>query len=286
MGKRMVVNVGITETRVALTENGLLTELYVERRRQRSIVGNIYKGIVTNVLPGMQAAFVDIGLHKDAFLYGGDYTENLVELEQAMLGESEEEEIEVEEVERPREARVPIEDLLRKGQEVLVQVAKEPLGTKGARITSFVSLPGRFLVFMPQAQHVGVSRRIKDEQERYRLRQLVKEMRPPFGGFIIRTVAEGKGEEEFSSDIQFLVRLWSQTQRRYEQAPAPSCLHEEMDLLFRVVRDHFSNEVEEMLIDDEAAYQKCLDFTSSLVPSLSDRVKRYESSRPAVFLPT
>ncbi|HLC42588.1 MAG TPA: Rne/Rng family ribonuclease [Methylomirabilota bacterium] len=280
MGKRMVVNVGITETRVALTDNGLLTELYVERRRQRSIVGNIYKGLVTNVLPGMQAAFVDIGLNKDAFLYGGDYTENLIEYERLMLGESEEGEIEVDEVERPREARVPIEDLLRKGQEVLVQVAKEPLGTKGARVTSFVSLPGRSLVFMPQAQHVGVSRRIRDEQERHRLRSLVKSMRPPAGGFIIRTVAEGKGEEEFASDIQFLVRLWSQIQRRHEQASAPSCLHEEMDLIFRVVRDLFSPEVEEFLIDDEAAYQKCVEFTASLVPSLSDRVKRYESSRP------
>ena len=120
MGKRMVVNVGITETRVALTDNGLLTELYVERRRQRSIVGNVYRGVVTNVLPGMQAAFVDIGLNKDAFLYGGDYTENLAEYERLMLGETEDEDIEVDEVERPRETRLPIEDLLCKGQEVLV----------------------------------------------------------------------------------------------------------------------------------------------------------------------
>ena len=142
MGKRIVVNMGVTEIRVAVQDGNLLTELYVERRRQRSIVGNIYKGVVTNVLPGMQAAFVDVGLVKDAFLYVGDYTANLGDYERLMLGEGEEEDIEVDEVER-REASVPIEDLLRKGQEVLVQVSKESLGTKGARITSFISLPGR-----------------------------------------------------------------------------------------------------------------------------------------------
>ncbi|MBI4561479.1 MAG: S1 RNA-binding domain-containing protein, partial [Candidatus Rokubacteria bacterium] len=152
MGKRIVVNKGVTETRVAIQEGNLLTGLLVERARQRSIVGNVYKGIVTNVLPGMQAAFVDVGLAKDGFLYAGDYTANLGDYERLVLSEGEEEDLEVEEAVR-REAAIPIEDLLRKGQEVLVQVAKESLGTKGARVSSFISLPGRYLVYMPQAHH-------------------------------------------------------------------------------------------------------------------------------------
>ncbi len=281
MGKRIVVNAGVTETRVAIQEGGLLTGLYVERHRQRSIVGNVSKGIVTNVLPGMQAAFVDIGLNKDAFLYGGDYTATLGDYERLVLSENEEgeEDLEVEEVER-RETPVPIEELLRKGQDVLVQVSKEPLGTKGARVTSFISLPGRYLVYMPHAHHTGVSRRIQDDQERERLREVVRRLRPPSGGFIVRTVAEGVGEEEFASDSQFLLRLWEQIQSRYAHAPAPSVLHEEGDLIFRAIRDLFSLEVEELLVDSPEAYQKSLEYTSLLVPALAPRVKVYEGSAP------
>ncbi|MFQ5828648.1 MAG: ribonuclease E/G [Candidatus Methylomirabilia bacterium] len=279
MGKRILVNGGVTEVRAAVQDGGLLTELYVERKRQHSIVGNVYKGIVTNVLPGMQAAFVDVGLGKDAFLYAGDYTSNLGDYERLMLSASEEDALEVEEVGR-REAPGPIEDLLRKGQEVLVQVSKESLGTKGARITSFISLPGRYLVYMPQAHHFGVSRRIRDDHERDRLRQIVRRLSPPTGGFIVRTVAEGKGEEEFVSDIQFLTRLWQQIQARYEHAPAPAALHEEMDLIFRVVRDLLSPEVEELLVDSTEASRKCLESISSLVPALAGRLKLYEGRAP------
>ncbi|MBI4240978.1 MAG: Rne/Rng family ribonuclease [Candidatus Rokubacteria bacterium] len=279
MAKRIVVNEGVTETRIAIQEGSLLTGLYVERMRQRSIVGNVYKGVVTNVLPGMQAAFVDVGLTKDAFLYAGDYTANLGDYERLILSDSEEEELEVEEVER-REASVPIEDLLRKGQEVLVQVSKEPLGTKGARVTSFISLPGRYLVYMPQAHHIGVSRRIRDDRERDRLRQIVRGLQPPAGGVIVRTVAEGKGEDEFASDIQFLARLWEQIQGRYARASAPSVLHEEMDLIFRTIRDLFSPEVDEFLVDTPQAHQKSLECAGSLVPDLAGRLKLYEGRTP------
>ena len=223
MDKRIVVNVGFTETRVAVQEGNLLTELYLERHRQRSIVGSVYKGVVTNVLPGMQAAFVDIGLAKDAFLYVGDYAAETGDAyPRTMLeGGEEDADVDVEEAEPRREVRVPIEEVLRKGQEILVQVSKESLGTKGARITSFISLPGRYLVYMPRAAHVGVSRRIHDERERERLRTTIRALTPPSGGFIVRTNAEGKGEAEFSADVEFLGRLWAQVQARYEHARAP-----------------------------------------------------------------
>jgi ribonuclease G len=285
VGKRIVVNAGLIETRVAVLDGPLVTELYVEREGRRSIVGNIYKGVVTNVLPGMQAAFVNIGLQKDAFLFGGDYTANLGDDERDLGSEPDEDatdvDVAVDEGEtRPAPAAPPIEEVLHKGQEILVQVSKESLGTKGARVTSFVSLPGRSIVYMPQARHVGVSRRIHDEQERERLRAIVKGLPPPPGGFIVRTVAEGKGEEDLAADIQFLGRLWTQIQGRFEAALAPSLLHEEMDLTFRVVRDLFSPEVDEFLVDTPGAYDKCVQFTSSLVPALASRVRLWDKDAP------
>jgi ribonuclease G len=286
VSKRIVVNAGVSETRVAVQESSLLTDLYVERHQHRSIVGNVYKGVVTNVLPGMQAAFVDIGLAKDAFLYAGDYTANLGDFSRAMLeaedgaGEGEAEgELDVDEEPR-REPTAPIEDLVRKGQDILVQVSKESLGTKGARITSFVSLPGRYLVYMPQAHHIGVSRRIRDEHERDRLRSVLRALNPPAGGFIVRTNAEGKTETEFSADVEFLGRLWSQIHSRFEQAPAPSLLHEEGDLTFRVVRDLFSPDVDEFVVDSREVYDKCLGFARALVPALAERVTFYEGRTP------
>ena len=168
MSKRIVVNAGLLETRVAVQEGNLLTELYLERHGQRSIVGSVYKGTVTNVLPGMQAAFVDLGLTKDAFLYAGDYTANLGVDARAMLAQADEGDadvdVEPDEAEPHRDSVGPIETMLHKGQHVLVQVSKESLGSKGARITSFISLPGRYLVYMPQSHHVGVSRRIQDRK--------------------------------------------------------------------------------------------------------------------------
>jgi len=282
VGKRIVVNAGLTETRIAVQENSLLTELFVERHDKRSIVGSVYKGVVTNVLPGMQAAFVDIGLAKDAFLYGGDYTANVGESAMASLGaEDVDAEMDVDVDEPPRrEAAVPIEALLHKNQTVLVQVSKEPLGSKGARVTSFISIPGRYLVYMPQARHVGVSRRIHDERERDRLRAAVRAINPPPGGYIVRTNAEGKGEEEFAADIAFLGRLWNQIQARFEQTAAPAALHEEMDLAFRVVRDLFSPDVEEFVVDTREVFERCNGYARSLVPALLDRVRLYEGTVP------
>src|SRR6059036_1501964 len=280
--KRIVVNAELIETRVGVQEGNLLTELYVERHRHRSIVGSVYKGVVTNVLPGMQAAFVDIGLQKDAFLYAGDFTTNLGDFARVMLSGGDEEgdaDVDVEELE-PRRETVPIEELLRKGQAVLVQVSKEPLGTKGARITAFISLPGRYLVYMPQARHIGVSRRIRDERERDRLRAALRAIPLPPGGFILRTNAEGKGEAEFANDIEFLSRLWAQIQARFESAAAPAALHEEGDLTFRVVRDLLSPDVDEFVVDAKEVYDKCLGYVETLVPALAERVRLHEDRQP------
>jgi ribonuclease G len=275
VSKRIVVNAGLIETRVAVQEGNLLTELFLERQRHRSIVGSVYKGTVTNVLPGMQAAFVDIGLTKDAFLYAGDYTATLLPSAEADA------DIDVDEGETPpREATGPIEQMLSRGQAVLVQVSKESLGTKGARVTSFISLPGRYLVYMPQAKHIGVSRRIRDERERDRLRAALRGLELPPGGFILRTNAEGKGEAEFAADVEFLSRLWTQIQSRYEQATPPATLHEEADLTFRVVRDLLSPEVDEFIVDDPGVHARVLEYVRALVPALEDRVKLYTERTP------
>jgi ribonuclease G len=293
MGRQIIVNAGISETRVAVLDGGHLGDLFLERRRHRSIVGSVYKGVVTNVLPGMQAAFVDIGLQKDAFLYAGDFIANVGEYERMMLaeedaevdlaegGEGEEEGERPAAPERERRSIAPIEDVLRKGQEILVQVSKESLGTKGARITSFISLPGRYLVYMPQVNHVGVSRRIHDAAERDRLRRLIRGLRAATGGgFIVRTVGEGVGEEEFAADVDFLRRLWQQIQLRFAQAPPRAAVHEEGDLVFRVVRDLFAADVEEVLIDAEEEHRRALEYAQTLVPALAHRVRRYEGREP------
>jgi len=280
--KRIVVNAGLTESRVGVQEGNLLTELYLERHRHRSIVGSVYKGVVTNVLPGMQAAFVDIGLQKDAFLYAGDYTTNLGDFARAMLAGGDEEgepDVDLEDLE-PRRDTPPIEELLHKGQSVLVQVSKESLGTKGARITSFISLPGRYLVYMSQARRIGVSRRIRDERERDRLRAALRALELPSGGFILRTNAEGKSEGEFAADVEFLGRLWAQIQARYEQAAAPAVMHEEGDLIFRVVRDLFSPEVDEFVVDTREVYDKSVGYVEALVPGLRDRVRLWTEPTP------
>ena len=194
MGSELVINTTSHETRIALIENGTITELYIERSKIKGIVGNIYKGRVIRVLPGMQAAFVDIGMEKAAFLYVADVFDAIEEYETFLdAGEKKDENGEGREY---HPVMHPIEDLLQEGQELLVQVSKEPIGTKGARITSHISLPGRHLVYMPTVDHVGISRRIEDEEERERLKEIVERIKPAGSGFIVRTVSEGKSEED------------------------------------------------------------------------------------------
>ncbi len=200
MANELVINTTSHETRIALIENGTIAELYIERSRVRGIVGNIYKGKVIRVLPGMQAAFVDIGLEKAAFLYVADVFEAIEDYETFMEGNDKKEGEDTEEGQHISPLH-PIEELLQEGQEILVQVSKEPIGTKGARITSHISLPGRHLVYMPTVDHVGVSRRIENEVERERLKEIVERTKPPAGGFIVRTVSEGKSEDDLLADM-------------------------------------------------------------------------------------
>jgi ribonuclease G len=281
-GNLLVVNADGPETRVALIENGLLAEIYIERKRERGIVGNIYKGRVVRVLPGMQAAFVDIGIDKAAFLYvadvrgGGDY--------KTLFAEDEEERDARDDFPRDELARATgrqkIEELLKEGQEVLVQVAKEPMGTKGARITSYVSLPGRHLVFMPTVDHIGISRRIGTEKERKRLRDVVESQRPKGAGFIVRTVAEGAAEKELREDMEFLMRLWREVVKKNERARPASLLYSDLDLVLRTVRDTLTHDVDKLIVDSRPEFDRVHKFVAAFMPEYQGRIELYEGSEP------
>ena len=271
MASEIIINSSPQETRVALLENGVVAEIYIERRTDRSIVGNIYKGKVVRILPGMDAAFVDIGLSKAGFLYAGDIHEELEEYE-FIAGEDM-----ITEFPREERAGAPqIEDLLKEGQEILVQVAKEPIGGKGARLTSRITLPGRNLVFMPFVDHIGVSRRIENERERRRLREIIARIRPPETGFIVRTAGEGRDEADFHHDMEFLIRLWNNVQKRCETVPAPALVHEDLDLTLRAIRDLFTEDVTKVVVDSKGEYHRVIEFIEDFMPDLKRGVELYE----------
>ena len=282
-GTLLVVNCDGPETRVALIEHGQLAELYIERRRERGIVGNIYKGKVVRVLPGMQASFVDIGEDKAAFLYVADVRGSAEDFKALFLDDDEarEERDELPKDEMARAAnRARIEDLLKEGQDVLVQVAKAPMGTKGARCTSYVSLPGRNLVFMPTVNHVGISRRIGTDKERKRLRSIIDSMRPEGAGFIVRTVAEGVSEKDLRGDMEFLIKLWNSILKRNGQSKSPSLLYNDLDLLLRTVRDLFTADVDKLIIDSRAEYERVVKFVQTFMPEFTGRIEHYQGREP------
>ncbi len=276
MNKELVINTTSHETRVALLEGGHIAELYIERERERGIVGNIYKGKVIRVLPGMQAAFVDIGLEKAAFLYVADVFDEMEQVELHIEGD----EGVTDAAEDQPSVLPPIEDLLREGQELLVQVSKEPIGTKGARITSHISLPGRHLVYMPTVDHVGISRRIVDETERERLRQVLEEMREPGTGFIVRTVSEGKSEEDLRQDMEFLVGLWKTISRDLEGLHAPSLVHSDLDVTSKVLRDILTEDVQRIVVDNLDEYDKIIRFLQTFATRMNYQVELYTGEEP------
>jgi ribonuclease G len=287
MATEIIVNTTHEETRVALLENKLVTEIFIERAKDRGNTGNVYKGRVVKVLPGMQAAFVDIGLEKSAFLYVADVYNPVDEYAQLMNGDEELGEEDVIEFEeeggRPRRRRtstLSIEELLQEGQEILVQVAKEPIGTKGARVTSYITLPGRYLVYMPTVDHVGISRRIESEAERKRLKDIVAGSKKPGTGYIVRTVSEGQDAEELKRDIDFLELLWQRILKKNEKLSAPSVLHYDLDLVFRTIRDLFTQDVERLVVDSQTEYIRVKEFLDNYLPQLSSKAELYDKEEP------
>ena len=288
---------------MALLENDTLAEIHIERAQQRSIAGNIYKGKVARVLPGMQAAFVEIGLEKAGFihvsdLFGGPLPSGFFEDDEHEISSSEdvpEEDHAGEDPPASGEAaapangrgrrerfipHLPLEERLKKNQEILVQVTKEPIGTKGSRLTSHISLPGRHLVYTPTENHIGVSRRIADGKERKRLRDIVQELRPPEGGFIVRTACEGLTKKEMQDDMKFLLKLWSGIAKKSESVSAPALLHDDMDVILRIMRDLFSPDVQEVVIDTPQDYERVKEFVAAFLPRLTGRTKLHDRSEP------
>jgi ribonuclease G len=279
----IVINADGPETRVALVEDGYLGELYIERKRERGIAGNIYKGRVERVLPGMQAAFVNIGLEKSAYLHVSDVRGTPDDLKRLLTPDAgtrpDDEDEEAADAARVG-AGARIEDLLKEGQEIVVQVTKEPISTKGARVTRYVSLPGRHLVFMPTVDHVGISRRIGSDKERRRLREIVDSMRPAGSGFIVRTVAENIAERELKSDMEFLIKLWNEVVRRAEGSRCPALIYNDLDLLLRTVRDLFTADVEKLIIDSRAEYDRVKKFIAALMPDFAGNIELYDGNDP------
>jgi ribonuclease G len=287
MFKELVINVTDHETRVALIEDGTIVELFIERADDMDIAGNIYKGKVQRVLPGMQAAFVDIGLNQAAFIYVDDiYGARYINFEDRSGAGNDENgpisDFSETETELPEpKKRVPIEDLITEGEEILVQVAKSPIGTKGARVTSYTSLPGRFLVLMPKSDHIGISRRIENEEERSRLKEIVLKLREDDNfGYIVRTASEGIQEEKLAYEMEFLKDLWTNIEKKYRRAPVYSLMHQEITVSLRAVRDLMTQEADRLIIDSRSGYDSIIDFLNVFNPNLKDSVELYERSEP------
>ncbi len=312
MNKEMIISSNGHETRVAILEDDQLAELFVEREQNRGVVGNVYKGRVSKVLPGMQSSFVDIGLERDGFLYVSDVIANLDEYdkddddEQGANGArgangANGTEAATEGSSAPPERRrggrerrgdrddkdrgpePKIEELLKEGQDVIVQVAKEPLGTKGARLTCHVTLPGRFLVFMPTVDHIGISRKIDSRDERTRLRGIVREFRDQHnfnGGVIIRTAASGRSKDDILADLNYFYKIWVDMRQRGEQRRSPVTVYQEPSLVAKLLRDLLTDDYSAIRIDNPLEHQRALEFIGRIMPDLARSVKRYDKDFP------
>lgn len=275
MKREIVINSTPHETRVALLEDGRLVELLVQGAEEHRLVGNIYKGRIKTVLPGMQAAFVDIGMEKAAFLHSSDIGQ--------LTGDSrydadDDEEAPAEIIRKTR--RAGIETVLKDNQEVLVQVIKEPISTKGPRVTSEVSIAGRYLVLVPDDHHIRVSKRISDWGEKKRLRNLLRPLRPEGFGLIIRTEGEGRQEADFKSDIKRLLKFWYQLKKRADRMEPPALIHQEMGMISGLIRDVYTDDVESLVVDNRAVYREILSFVREIAPALKGRVRLYTDTMP------
>jgi ribonuclease G len=289
MTKEMIISANGHETMVAILEDDLAAEIFVERERSRGVVGNVYKGRVSKVLPGMQSSFIDLGLERDGFLYVADVVDTFEEFEKLEGGDDEASAAAANGTPvartEPAEERVQprIEDLLKEGQEILVQVVKEPLGTKGARLTSHVTMAGRFLVFMPTVDHVGVSRKIDSREERSRLRGIVREFREVHGftgGVIIRTAAGGRPKEDIVSDLEAFHKTWLEMRQRMESSRAPAVVYREQSLVGKLLRDLLTDEFQAIRIDDAQEYRRVVELVERIMPPLASKVKLYTKPYP------
>src|SRR6476659_5379525 len=288
MQNMLVVNAEGPETRVAVVEEGALAEFFVERKRDRGMVGNIYRGKVTRVLPGMQAAFVDLGpkVERAAFLYvadvlgSGDERKLFEDSETDDGDDSPESDSASRAKSRKQLANRKIDELLKPGQTVICQVVKDPIALKGARVTGYISLPGRYSVFMPHVAQVGVSKRIGSDKERRRLRDIVNEARPKGTGFIVRTAAEDANDQELRDDVDFLARLWGEIEKREQDMRGPGLVYADLDLTLRCIRDLMREDTSEIIIDDEEQYERVRKFTQAFLPRFTERVKKYDQRRP------
>ena len=279
MKKEILISEDKYESRCAILENGLLSEIYIERQNEQRVLANIYKGRVDNVLPGMQIAFVEIGLEKHGFLHASDIEYSFEDIEDDNASTKIHADLDGSPPRRQRRKTEPaITDVIETGQEILVQVAKAAMGTKGARITSTVSLPGKYVVYLPTSSSVGISRRIESAEERLRLKDLVQSFRTDTeGGFIIRTAAEGKSEENLAAEVNYLLNTWKKINQKASRVRAPSLIHKDLGFTERIIRDYFNSDVDELIIDSKPQYETAINYFTLLLPEFKSRVKFYKT---------
>jgi ribonuclease G len=312
MSKEMIISSSAHETRVAILEDDQVAEIFIERERSRGVVGNVYKGRVSKVLPGMQSAFVDLGLERDGFLYVSDVVASFEDFERLDTDDEEHPAGAVAQLpaatlndgnlasgtqkthgprgnggrrdrDREKGPEPKIEELLKEGQEVIVQVAKEPLGTKGARLTSHATMPGRFLVFMPTVDHVGVSRKIDSREERARLRGIVREFREQtgfIGGLIIRTAAAGRPKEDIVSDLSYFHKVWTEVRQKADTGRAPTVVYQEQSLVAKLLRDLLTDDYSAIRIDNPIEHKRIVELIERIMPTLATKVRLYEKEFP------
>ncbi|MBU4484508.1 Rne/Rng family ribonuclease [bacterium] len=288
MTTEIIINVTLGETRIARLENDAVVELSIERTHDASLVGNIYKGKVVRVLPGMQAAFVNLGLDRTAFIHASDVVEEMAHLDtflnvaDALIEDSLAKTVDIttEKFRPTRRKKESIQKILKEGNEILVQIAKEPMGTKGARLTSHISLPGRYLVYMPTVDHIGISHRIADDKERKRLKEIVERFKPQNGGFIVRTASEGMSQKELKSDIEYLTRMWQGIEEKASKAKPPALIHSELPPIMRSIRDLFTTDVDRLVIDSKDEYNKIKKFVSKFMPSVKGKIEFHDRAEP------
>ena len=291
MKKEMLINVlQPEESRIAIIEDGVLEELYVERNSLENYVGNIYKGRVVNIEPSIQAAFVDFGVGRNGFLHVSDveyqYYKHLVPEGESGGGKPSGDEKRRggprrRQNERNVRNKPPIQEIFKRGSEVLVQVIKEGIGTKGPTLSTYISIPGRYLVLMPGLQRVGVSRKISDDDVRRKLRNALRDLDPPEGlGFIIRTAGLDRSKKDLQRDLNYLLRLWKTIVRRLKKSSGPEDIYEESDMITRTIRDIYNSEIESLWIDQDEAYERAREFMKIVMPRHVNRIKRYEGTEP------